>query len=439
MFKSVGIAAIEEVDLDEVVYNFAVAEDESYVSEGVVNHNCRCVPHPHPTTELANLTFRATQTAKVIYKAMTDRTQAALVELARAIAPAGEPMAKSQTATKADGPSTKKMPDHEPPPFQVPQVAQLDPGNPEHLLAFGKALHDHAHQFPKGHPQRKHVLAQYEHVRKEVDEWHRKRGAGDHEIKLPKAPTWVMGGAAHLTNPREFELAIHQAETREHLVELAHYYDAFHLQGKKAGADWDAVWQQLKLAIASLPGEDGTPPTGPRAEDMAPPPGKPGVPGKPGAAVPGKPGAPPQPGGKPAAPGAPPAFGAPPPPPAATPGAAAPAFGAPAEAPGKPAAAPAPVASGSFEQAPGAPRSKPMPPRVEVGAASTGEDGGHASEPAPGALADSDAAQSEAGDTPGADTPPESPADDGPASRAARYAWGDGDVVIHPVKGDPDA
>jgi hypothetical protein len=38
----VHVVKIERLYSTEIVYNFSVEEDESYILNGVVSHNCRC-------------------------------------------------------------------------------------------------------------------------------------------------------------------------------------------------------------------------------------------------------------------------------------------------------------------------------------------------------------------------------------------------------------
>lgn len=38
----VHVVKIERLKSTETVYNFSVEEDESYVLNGIVSHNCRC-------------------------------------------------------------------------------------------------------------------------------------------------------------------------------------------------------------------------------------------------------------------------------------------------------------------------------------------------------------------------------------------------------------
>jgi hypothetical protein len=59
LLKAIGIASIEPIEIDEMVYNFAVATDHSYVVEGVVSHNCRCFPGISPTQAPAPLNWKA--------------------------------------------------------------------------------------------------------------------------------------------------------------------------------------------------------------------------------------------------------------------------------------------------------------------------------------------------------------------------------------------
>lgn len=40
------ITSIKEIEEEVIVYNFAVEEDESYILDGFVSHNCRCALAP---------------------------------------------------------------------------------------------------------------------------------------------------------------------------------------------------------------------------------------------------------------------------------------------------------------------------------------------------------------------------------------------------------
>ena len=44
--EKVSIVNIEEVVEDILVYNFSVEDNESYVLNGIVSHNCRCSIEP---------------------------------------------------------------------------------------------------------------------------------------------------------------------------------------------------------------------------------------------------------------------------------------------------------------------------------------------------------------------------------------------------------
>ena len=43
---SVYVKNIKREKSEEIVYNFSVLEDESYILNGVVSHNCRCTMSP---------------------------------------------------------------------------------------------------------------------------------------------------------------------------------------------------------------------------------------------------------------------------------------------------------------------------------------------------------------------------------------------------------
>lgn len=138
--------------------------------------------------------------------------------------------------------------------------------SPDHLVQAATQMLEQLRQLPPGSPEHAHLAEQYHAVREAVRGFHKAKGktssssARGQAVQLPPPPAFVHGGAPALTNPRQFEVAVAQAQSREDAIDLFHYFDAFQRQGHHAGPQWDAAYDEIKQAIKGLPGAGGDAP-----------------------------------------------------------------------------------------------------------------------------------------------------------------------------------